>query len=184
MAHVIWQALLCLAQTIVIFIICCIFMQFDKSEHLLISAFVENFITIFLLTFGAAVLGLMISSISSTPTTAMTIMPFVLIVQLVMSGVLFELKGASEAFSYITLSKWGMSAFGCESNLNTLPLAMNETLHAQQVIPAHVTLNPPANDFYKPEVIRLFAAWGACFLITAFNVVASVLALKLKNKDS
>ncbi len=81
-AHVLWQMVLCLAQAIIIFIICCIFMHFDKSPHLLISPYVENFVTIYLLTLGAAVLGLMVSSISGTPTTAMTVMPFVLIVQL------------------------------------------------------------------------------------------------------
>ena len=87
-AHVLWQALLCLAQTFVIFIVCCIFMDFSQSPHLLISAYAENFVTIYLLTFAAAILGLMISSISGNPTTAMTIMPFVLIIQLVMSGCL------------------------------------------------------------------------------------------------
>ena len=184
-AHVLWQALLCLAQTIVIFIICCIFMKFDKSPaHLLISVYVENFITIYLLTFGAAVLGLMISSISSTPTTAMTIMPFVLIVQLVMSGVLFSLSGASEAFSYITLSKWGMSAFGCECDLNSIPTGVQQALAKSPETQMITISNAMASDFYKPEVIRLLAAWGACILITAFNIAASIVALKLRNKDS
>ena len=98
-AHALWQALLCLAQTIIIFIVCCIFMKFDKSAHLLLGAYVENFVTIYLLTFGASILGLMISSVSGNPTTAMTIMPFVLIIQLVMSGVLFSLNGFSKFIS-------------------------------------------------------------------------------------
>ncbi len=183
-AHVLWQALLCLAQTIIIFILCCIFMKFDKSAHLLISPYVENFITIYLLTFGAAVLGLMISSISGTPTTAMTIMPFVLIVQLVMSGVLFTLSGASEAFSYLTLSKWGMSAFGCEADLNAIPTGVQQSLASTPETQMIQISNPMASDFYKPEVIRLFAAWGACILITAFNAAASIVALKIKNRDS
>ena len=85
-AHVIWQALLCLAESILVFILCCIKMNFNKSPSLIISAYSENFVTIYLLTFGAAVLGLMISSISGNPTTAMTIMPFVLIVQLILAA--------------------------------------------------------------------------------------------------
>ena len=151
-------------------------MQFDKSAHLLISAYVENFITIYLLTFGAAVLGLMISSISGTPTTAMTIMPFVLIIQLVMSGVLFILSGASEVFSYFTLSRWGMAAFGCEADLFHMPTGV------QQVEP--LFNNPMNSDFYKPEVIRLFAAWFAIIGITLFNAFVCGLALKIKNRDS
>ena len=127
-AHVLWQMVLCLAQAIIIYIICCIFMHFDKSPHLLISPYVENFVTIYLLTLGAAVLGLMVSSISGTPTTAMTVMPFVLIVQLVLSGVLFQLSGAAESFSYITLSKWGMSAFGAEADLNNITTGAQQKL--------------------------------------------------------
>lgn len=175
-AHLLWQALLCLAQTIIIFVVCCIWMRFDKSAHLLISAYVENFITIYLLTFSAAVLGLMISAISGTPTTAMTIMPFVLIIQLVMSGVLFILSGASEVFSYFTLSRWGMAAFGCEADLFHMPTGV------QQVEP--LFNNPMNSDFYKPEVIRLFAAWFAIIGITIFNTFVCGLALKIKNRDS
>lgn len=183
-AHVLWQALLCLAQTIIIFVICCIFMHFEKSPHLLISAYVENFVTIYLLTFGAAVLGLMISAISGTPTTAMTIMPFVLIVQLVMSGVLFTLGGVSEWFSYITLSRWGMSAFGCEADLNSIPTGVQQSLSSIPEAQMFSISNPMASDFYKPEVIRLLGAWFFCILITAANAVICVLALKIKNRDS
>ena len=175
-AHLLWQALLCLAQTIIIFVVCCIWMRFDKSAHLLISAYVENFITIYMLTFSAAVLGLMISAISGTPTTAMTIMPFVLIIQLIMSGVLFILSGASEVFSYFTLSRWGMAAFGCEADLFHMPTGV------QQVEP--LFNNPMNSDFYKPEVIRLFAAWFAIIGITIFNTFVCGLALKIKNRDS
>ncbi len=175
-AHLLWQALLCLAQTIIIFVVCCIWMRFDKSAHLLISAYVENFITIYMLTFSAAVLGLMISAISGTPTTAMTIMPFVLIIQLIMSGVLFILSGASEVFSYFTLSRWGMAAFGCEADLFHMPTGV------QQVEP--LFNNPMNSDFYKPEAIRLFAAWFAIIGITIFNTFVCGLALKIKNRDS
>ena len=175
-AHALWQALLCLAQTIVIFIVCCIFMKFDSSAHLLLSAYVENFITIYLLTFGASILGLMISSISGNPTTAMTIMPFVLIIQLVMSGVLFSLSGFSEFISYFTLSRWGMSAFGCEADLNSI-------LTGTQMIDPRFS-NPMSSDFYNHEVIRLFAAWFAIIGITFFNAFVSGLALKIKNRDS
>ncbi|MBQ1838708.1 MAG: ABC transporter permease [Ruminococcus sp.] len=183
-AHVLWQALLCLAQAIIIFVLCCIFMHFDQSPHLLISAYVENFVTIYLLTFGAAVLGLMISSISGTPTTAMTIMPFVLIVQLVLSGVLFTLKGATEGFSFVTLSKWGMAAFGCEADLNAIPTGVQKSISAIPEAKGIVISNPLQSDFYKPQVINLLTAWGAILGITVFNAVVSVVALKIKNKDS
>ena len=179
-AHALWQALLCLAQAIIIFVVCCIFMQFDKSQHLLISAYAENFVTIYLLTFGASILGLMISSISGNPTTAMTIMPFVLIVQLIMSGCLFQLSGASEFISFFTLSRWGMAAFGCEAGLNTIPAGVQPALEAA----GYTYNNALASEFYNHEVMRLFAAWFAVIGITLFNAFVSGLALKIKNRDS
>lgn len=105
-AHILWQAVLCFVQSLVIFLICCLFGFFgsDFDNALFLHPLVEYFITIFLLTFGAAVLGLMVSAVSGTPTTAMKIMPFVLIIQLIMSGVLFELSGIAESVAVITFS--------------------------------------------------------------------------------
>ncbi len=191
MAHVLWQALLCLAESIVVFVLCCINMHFDKSPHLLVSAYLENFVTIYLLVFGAAVLGLMISSVSATPTTAMTIMPFVLIVQLILSGVLFKLDGATGFFANLTLSKWGMSAFGCEADLNNMNLAINGQLMQegfiypqQYLMSGQMLKHTPAVGYYDPKVITLLLAWLISFVLTAFNAVIAVVALKLKNRDS
>lgn len=172
-ANVLWQALLCLVQSLIIFAICCFFIDYSQSDYLLISPYIENFITVYLLTFGASVLGIMVSSVSGTPTTAMTIMPFVLIIQLIMSGVLFELDGVTEGISYITLSKWGMSAFGSVADLNHIDLVVEG-----------VTVPNKANDFYDHESARLFLAWLWIFGLTAINAVVSVAALKLKNRDS
>lgn len=183
-ANVYWQALLCLVQSAIIFVISCLFIDFGKSAHLLINPYVEVFITIYLLTFGAAVLGIMVSSLSGTPTTAMTIMPFVLIVQLIMSGVLFELKDVAEYISYITLSKWGMSAFGSISDLNGYHLAIEAPLSASRALMPGVSVMPKHNDFYNHEVARLFLAWGWILGITVFNTIVSIVSLKIKNKDS
>lgn len=121
-ANVMWQAVLCFVQTVLMFIICLIFGFFEKapSDGVMLPAFIENFTTMYILTFGSAVLGIMVSSLSGNPTTAMTIMPFVLIIQLVMSGVLFELKGAADAFANVTYSKWGMSAFAATADINRI----------------------------------------------------------------
>ena len=116
-------------------------------------------------------------------------MPFVLIVQLILSGVLFSLSGVSEFFSNFTLSKWGMSAFGSESDLNGLNLAINGRLIKDGLLapPEYggVMLKmDPINKFYEHNVGRLLLAWFVCIAITAFNAAVSGLALKLKNRDS
>ena len=174
-ANIQWQALLCLVQSIIIFGISCIFMDFSKSSHLIVSPYVENFVTVYLLVFGASVLGIMVSSLSGTPTTAMTIMPFVLIIQLIMCGVLFKLEGFADGISYITLSKWGMSAFGSVADLNSYDIVIGDT---------NLVVHAIHNDSYDHEISRLVIAWLSILGITVFNAVVSILALKIKNRDS
>jgi hypothetical protein len=111
-------------------------------------------------------------------------MPFVLIVQLIMSGVLFELKDVAEYISYITLSKWGMSAFGSISDLNGYHLAIEAPLSASRALMPGVSVMPKHNDFYNHEAARLFLAWGWILGITVFNTIVSIVSLKIKNKDS
>lgn len=176
-ANVLWQAVLSLIQSVLTFIILCIFVDFN-SDGIILSAYVEYFTTIYLLIFCSAVLGLMVSSVSGNPTTAMTIMPFVLILQLIMSGVLFELEGFAEGLAVITFSKWGMSAFGSIADLNSssYPLAISEAF------PNVVRLEE--EECFNHEASNLLLAWGSCALIAAVCVVVSIVSIKLKNKDS
>lgn len=177
-SHALWQAILCLAQTVVIYLICLIFIDFNTEGVILGSAAAEYIITMFLLLYGSSMLGLMVSSVSATPTTAMTIMPFVLILQLIMSGVLFKLEGASEKISYITYSKWGMSAFGCIADLNSpeYPLAISENFPMIQRIEEEAC--------YKHDAGTLLIAWAWCLGIAAVCIILSTIILKLRNRNA
>ena len=74
-------------------------------------------------------LGFVISSLAKSGDKAMTLAPFVLIIQLLFSGILFELKGAGEKISYVTISKWSVESLGSIARLNDL------TMKIQQQIP-------------------------------------------------
>ena len=50
----------------------------------------------------------------------MTVMPFVLIVQLVMSGAIFALDGVLKAVSGITISRWGLDAICASAHSNDM----------------------------------------------------------------
>ncbi len=78
----------------------------------------DLYLTLFFVTFGADMIALLISSIVKNENTAMTIMPFVLIIQLVMSGSVFELSGASAVVANFTLSKWGLNGICAIANTN------------------------------------------------------------------
>lgn len=189
-ANILWQAVLCLVQAVVIFVICAAFGFFSEtpSDGVFLPPFVEYFVTIYLLTFGSSVLGIMVSSISGNPTTAMTIMPFVLILQLIMCGVLFELEegGFADIVSKITYSKWGMSAFGATGDINELP---SKIMVADEIKENPMMLETlkecfKATDAYEPEIVNEIGSWFACLSVTAVSAVVSVLALRLKNRDS
>ena len=164
-ANIMWQALLCLVQSIIIYGICIAFGFFENcpSDGSMMPAFIEYFITIFLLTFGSSVMGIMVSSIAGNPTTAMTIMPFVLILQLIMSGVLFELSGFSTG------------------DMNSLEHVMAKKLPDMAQIIAE---QYESDDVYKHEAFTLIVAWLWSIGITVVSAVVSVLSLKIKNRDS
>ena len=93
-AHVIYQAVLCMAQS-AITIVVLYYTKVTLPDKPLITglAIVDLWLTIFLVTFCADMMALMVSAFVHTTTTAMTIMPFLLIFQLVFSGGFFQLQG-------------------------------------------------------------------------------------------
>ena len=182
-ANVMWQFLLCFLQSALIFIICGMMGFFANSPEkgLITYAAFEYFITIFLLVFSSSVLGLFVSSVSGNPTTAMTIMPFVLILQLIMCGVLFELTGISDKVSYITLSKWGMSAFGSTADLNELEHMMAQKLPDLSELIADQFPDVPT---FTHKLSTLITAWCWCIGISVTSAFLSVIALAVKYRDS
>ena len=184
-AHILWQAVLCFVQCLIIFIICCLFGFFgeDFDNPVMLSVLLEYFITIYLLIFGAAVLGLMVSAFSGTPTTAMKIMPFVLIIQLILSGVLFKLEGVADSAAIITFSKCGMAAFGCIGDINTLEPKIADEL-AEKIPNFDRSIVEAKEDIFNHEAINLLSYWGWCLLLTAIFAIIAIISLKIKNRDS
>lgn len=178
LSHVIFDFVLCLIQSIILILICMLFIDFPSDGIILGKSVLEYFITLFLIVWGSDIMGIMISSVASTPNVAMTAMPFVLILQLVMSGVLFDLSGWSEKVAYITFSKWGMSALGSIGDLNSesLPLKMS------QVFPDVVRLETEAA--YEATASNLLSAWGCIGLISISCVIISIISLKIRNRGS
>ena len=81
---------------------------------------VELFITLFLITYASDVMALMISAIVKTPMAAMTVMPFMLIIQLVFAGFI-QLPETLSDVTKLMLSKWGVQGLCVISNYNDLP---------------------------------------------------------------
>ena len=73
----------------------------------------------FLITYASDMLGLMISCIVHTPMTAMTVMPFVLIVQLVYANFVIPLDTIGQALSNGTITKWGIQSVCTVADYNS-----------------------------------------------------------------
>ena len=80
----------------------------------------EMWITFFLIIFAADCMAMMISSVVTNENTAMTVMPFALIIQMIFSGTVFELEGLTDAFSRLTISRWGMNGLSAIANVNKM----------------------------------------------------------------
>ena len=115
------QAMIAMVQAIILVVVFVLVKGTPDCSGVLISnAVVEMIVTIFVTIYVSASFGLLISSISKNGDRAMTIAPFILIIQLLFSGILFSLNGVTEKVSYLTFSRWSMEALGSTNSLNDL----------------------------------------------------------------
>ena len=112
-------------------------------------------------------MGLFVSALFTNADRAMTVAPILLMPQILFSGLLFKLEGATEAISWFALCRWSMECFGTTANLNDLP-------------------HPNANDerFFTYEAAHF---WGVCAILVGFTIgfllLARLALRRLNNKD-
>ncbi len=124
LAHMQYQALLCLAQTgISLYVFRFIGIDYPARGAILPSFAAEFFISMFLITYAADMMSLWLSSLARSTTAAMTIMPVLLIIQLVFSGGMMTLPEALEPVKSFTISSWGLNLITAEADYNNQELA-------------------------------------------------------------
>lgn len=139
------------------------------------SVMIEYYLTVFLVMYAADTMGLMISCFVKSEQLASQLSPYILIVQLLFSGVLFAMEGVASSVSALMLSRWGMEALGSISDLNALPLRLQEEF---PMIPHEV------DDAFLYTAEHLWKVW---LILAAFVIVPLVVgnfALHGVKKDS
>ena len=125
-AHMIYQFLLCAAQTVLtLFVLRQLSVQIPKgygSGSLTPWKICDIGITMLLISYAADMMSLFLSSISRTTTGAMTLMPFILIFQLVFSGGIIPLPAWSQSLSDFTISNYGIQALAAQGEYNEKPM--------------------------------------------------------------
>ena len=125
-AHMIYQFLLCAAQTVLtMFVLRMLEVPIPTgygTGKITPWIICDLGITMFLISYASDMLSLFLSSISRTTTGAMTLMPFILIFQLVFSGGVIPLPEWSRPLSNFTISNYGIKAMTAQSGYNELPM--------------------------------------------------------------
>ena len=197
-AHLIYQAVICLIEALLLLGISALFLSYP-AKSLLGSAYVEYFITYFLITYAADILGLAVSAVVKSPATAMTVMPFVLIVQLIFSGVLFTLNGPMKHVANLTISKWGLNATCTSADYNNLEstekVKMENAIYeiveeknlplSKSVVHDLVEENFKSayNENYEYTMHHLLVQWGILLLHCLVYAAVSIIALEFVDRD-
>ena len=123
-SHMLYQALLCLAQTAVtVWVTIQVGVQYPQ-EGMVTGVFLVDFgISMFLITYASDMLSLWVSTLARSTTTAMTIMPFVLIFQLVFSGGMMTLPAWTYHLTPFTISNPGLKVVAAQADINHRPYA-------------------------------------------------------------
>lgn len=157
-SHMVYQSVISFVEAI-LFLICMIVFCETPDYSLVGNIYLEYFITFFLVIYASDVLALAISSIVKSPSTAMTVMPFLLIIQLLFAGVLFNLGDsiAMKTVAKMTISNWGLNAAGTSADYNSLDSYARQQINEDQIARGVKTVlenkvdesgNPILNEYY------------------------------------
>ena len=97
-----------------------LFFDFDSVCVVIGNRTVDFFITFFLITLSADILGLLVGMMINDINSIMTVVPIILIAQLLLSGCLFDLEGIMEKAANFTTARWGFYALGSVADLNSM----------------------------------------------------------------
>ena len=159
--------IMCLIQSVLIIAVFKVRVGLPE-EGIFTAPFVELLITTFLTAVSSAGMGLFVSSLFTNADRAMTVAPILLMPQILFSGLIFTLEGATEMISWFAVCRWSMEGYGTTANLNALETKM------QQFIPHE------AEDFFEFTQGHIFTSWAILLLfVVAFLVLARIVLARI-----
>ena len=173
LSKVLVLGLMCLIQSGLIMGVFACFIGLPE-EGLFTSPFVELFISTLLTAIASTALGLFVSSLFTNADRAMTVAPILLMPQILFSGLIFKLEGATEYISWLAVCRWSMEGYGTTANLNELELRLQQE---------GIMLPHEFEDFYEFTTEHLFKDWGILFLfVVIFLILARIVLIKIKKE--
>lgn len=176
-AHMIYQAVICLLQVIISIAIYKWYGITFPKESIVTGSFILDFgITLWLITYAADMMALMVSCIVKTTTAAMTVMPFLLIIQLVFAGVIFSFSGGAAAIvQKMTFSHWGTVAICSVADYNDLTShALFSAIYQFRSVPeikSLVDYIQKTNIRYKMDILSAQSMKDSLYAGTITNIL-------------
>jgi ABC-type multidrug transport system ATPase subunit len=160
--------ILCLFQSLLIIAVFALSVGLP-DEGLLTNPSAELFITTFLTAIASASMGLFVSSLFKNADRAMTVAPILLMPQILFSGLIFKLDGATELISWLAVCRWSMEGYGTTANLNELQLKLQQE---------GVMIPHESESFYEFTAAHMVKSWA---ILLAFVVIFLLLARMVLN---
>lgn len=167
-ANAVIMTILCFVQALIIFLV------FTKlaglPESILYDAGGDMFLTAFFCAFSAAMLGMLCSSLFSNSTY---LAPILVVIQIVFSGMIFTLEGATKTISYFVSCHWAMNALSALCDLNSLPVDV-------EVPNIGMTSIYYTNEDFNAETFTLFSSWSMLLVLGIGALLLTLLIMRTK----
>lgn len=203
-AQVIYQAIICELQVL---IFAGIFrlkgLVYPEGSLIFETTETDIVVTMFLITFSADMLALMVSCIVRTTEAAMSIVPFLLMLQMLFSDVAFPLHGKVAKLADITVAKWGIRCICSLARYNTLPSnsAWNQLqklgnqsedgkLFLQMLRDNNMvdqikyeSAQSMQSALYNADPLNILLCWGVLIGFAALYIAVGTIALEFVDRD-
>lgn len=168
--------ILCMVQSVLLLGIFGLLVGFP-SKKLFLEPALELLITTFITSFSAMAIGIFVSSLFKNPDRAMTVAPILLLPQILFSGLLFKLSGATKYISWFVTCRWSMEGYGTTANLNGLKYMVN--LNGKMMESAH-----EAEEYFEFTKQHLLQSWMIMAGFAVFFGICSILILRnIRKRD-
>jgi hypothetical protein len=160
--------LLALVQSAVFLLVLLVGIEFPSDTGVLLPSLpvLEMFITVLLSALASTALGLMISAFVGNPNRAFSVVPLLLILQIVFAGLIFKIEGPIAPLSWLTISRWSLDALGTSINLKELCYLPNlaDTFPCYSRDMALREPDPFLPNAFVHEPAHLLMTWGILVL--------------------
>ena len=168
--------LVCLVQSVIMMGLFSFFIGLPENGVFL-SPFLELLITTFLLEFSSAATGLLVSCIVKKPDLGTTLTVILLLPQILFSGTIFKLKGATETLSYFASCRWGMEGYGSIAGLQDMSTSVSVNGNIINDFPGI------GNPMFECSNDHLIKVWLILGIIAVVCTIASRFALEAIRND-